>query len=240
MRTRGTSALVSSFAVHWIAWTLAMPSGAQAAPSTADTPETVVDVVQEPIPAPDEPIAAPPTPVYRAAAPKAVHRPVGQARIEALRTVDVPTSAPASSAIVADQGPPLIVGGAPEYQGGSTSAPGSGSGGWGLGLGGRDLSRPARLGGQFHWNRCPWPEGAPNDGHQVIASVAVEVAPDGSPVRARVMDDPGHGFGDDARRCAMQVRYVPGLGPNGKVARMWTIPFRVIFDPWFIKQRSAP
>ena len=131
--------------------------------------------------------------------------------------------------MTADTGDPLVVGSASAYAGGPTTIPG-GSGGDGAGSG-RDLSRPASLGGALQWP-CPWPERFNNglSEHIIVAHVAVEVDVDGSAVRARVTDDPGYGFGRTARGCALKGRYIPGRGPDGQIARAWTESFRVIFD----------
>ena len=159
-------------------------------------------------------------------------RNANNAAVSRSRTAAAPpaTAAPASSAMTADTGDPLVVGSASAYAGGPTTIPG-GSGGDGAG-GGRDLSLPARLGGAVQWP-CPWPErfnnGLSNE-HIIVAHVAVEVDVDGSAVRARVTDDPGYGFGRTARGCALKGRYIPGRGADGQIARAWTESFRVIFD----------
>ena len=126
-------------------------------------------------------------------------------------------------------GDPLVVGSASAYAGGPTTSPG---GSEGVGAGAPDLSLPARLGGAVQW-QCRWPErfnNGLNDGRKIVAHVAVEVDVDGSAVQARLIDDPGYGFGRTARDCALQGRYIPGRGADSQIARAWTKSFQVIFD----------
>jgi hypothetical protein len=222
-------ALLSSATLHAIAWTVAARHHAV---TVHDPPS------QEPIamfvePAPADPVKPdlPETPSDPVARSPGV-RNANNAAVSRSRTAAAPpaTAAPASSAMAADTGDPLVVGSASAYAGGPTAVPG-GSGGDGAG-GGRDLSLPARLGGAVQWP-CPWPErfdNGINDGRIIVAHVAVEVDVDGSAVRARVTDDPGYGFGRTARLCALKGRYIPGRGADGQIARAWTASFRVIFD----------
>jgi hypothetical protein len=221
-------ALLSSAAIHAIAWTVA---ARHLAVTVHDPPsEEPIALLVEPAPAdpvkPDLP-ETPSDPVARS--PGA--RNANTAAVSRSRTAAAPpaTAAPASSAMTADKGDPLVVGSASAYAGGSTTILG-GSGG--DGAGGRDLSLPARLGGAVQW-LCPWPERFNNglsDGQIIVVHVVVEVDVDGSAVRARVTDDPGYGFGRTARGCALKGRYIPGRGADGQIARAWTESFRVIFD----------
>jgi protein TonB len=63
---------------------------------------------------------------------------------------------------------------------------------------------------------CPFPPQA--DMAQVdraVVDVTVTVDPTGRPTSASVVSDPGYGFGPQARRCALGMRYEPALGPSG-------------------------
>lgn len=142
-----------------------------------------------------------------------------------------PAPAPASSVVAATSATVTVpVGTAPTYSGGFTSPQGTGTG---LGEGDGwltlppNLSAPARLGGRVAWH-CPWPKEA--EGDHAIAHLAVEADPLGRPLRVRIVDDPGHGFGTDAARCAMAWTYQPALDRDGRTARGWTRPFAVQFD----------
>lgn len=63
---------------------------------------------------------------------------------------------------------------------------------------------------------CPFPPQA--DMAQVdraVVDVSVSVDASGKPTGAAVVSDPGYGFGAQAKRCAMAMRYEPALGPAG-------------------------
>jgi protein TonB len=95
---------------------------------------------------------------------------------------------------------------------------------------GPDLSRPASVGGGAEWN-CPFPAEA--DTAQIddaYVTLQVDVRADGSPTAARVVADPGNGFGREARRCAMNKRYSTALDHDGHPIAGPTRPFRVHFS----------
>jgi len=79
-----------------------------------------------------------------------------------------------------------------------------------------DRSRPPKpLTGTF-WN-CPFPPQA--DLEQVDKAavlIAVTVAADGTPKGVKVLNDPGYGFGQMAKRCAMAERWSPALDADGR------------------------
>jgi protein TonB len=60
--------------------------------------------------------------------------------------------------------------------------------------------------------------------------IQVKVKPDGSPENVSVIQDPGHGFGREARKCAMRKKYSQGLDPDGNAIGGTTKPFRVRFE----------
>lgn len=94
-----------------------------------------------------------------------------------------------------------------------------------------DKSRAAGLLGSSDWNDCPFPGEA--DAEQIdrqAVLIKVHVKPDGSPESVEVVQDPGHGFGREARKCAMRKKYAPGLDPNGNPIASITKPFRVRFE----------
>lgn len=95
---------------------------------------------------------------------------------------------------------------------------------------GPDKSRPASIPGGS-WSNCPFPPEA--DAEQIdeaMASVVVTVRPDGTPLSVRVVSDPGHGFGRQARTCALGKRYTPGLDRDGNPTTSTTIPINVRFS----------
>jgi protein TonB len=80
---------------------------------------------------------------------------------------------------------------------------------------GPDLSRAASLSGGSQWS-CPFPPEA--DTAQVdeaFVSLKVDVRADGTPTAVAVLQDPGNGFGREARRCAMNKHYQSALDHDG-------------------------
>jgi periplasmic protein TonB len=81
---------------------------------------------------------------------------------------------------------------------------------------GSDRSRSATLRGSRGWNDCPFPLEAEVDNiEQAAVLLKVSTLPDGRPSDARILQDPGHGFGRAARSCAMARSYEPALDREG-------------------------
>lgn len=94
-----------------------------------------------------------------------------------------------------------------------------------------DKSRVPGLLGSVDWNDCPFPGEA--DAEQIDQArvlIQVKVKPDGSPETVTVVQDPGHGFGREARKCAMRKKYSQGLDPDGNPIGGSTKPFYVRFE----------
>jgi protein TonB len=78
--------------------------------------------------------------------------------------------------------------------------------------------------------RCPFPPAADIAGiDDASAVVEVVVKPDGAPASARVVSDPGNGFGAAAVSCAMRERYHAGLDHDGNPIQQ-AKQFRVNFN----------
>jgi hypothetical protein len=93
-----------------------------------------------------------------------------------------------------------------------------------------DQSSPARLGANVEWH-CPWPSSA--DAARIDhASVRLraQVKADGQASSIAVLNDPGLGFGEQARSCAMGHVFVPARDKNGNATVGSTLPFVVQFD----------
>lgn len=89
-------------------------------------------------------------------------------------------------------------------------------------------ARPVRLEGTA-W-RCPWPAGALDaDIYEQAVVIRVEVGVDGRARRVRLVDDPGLGFGDAARACALKTRFSPALDGEGDPVLATSPPIRVRF-----------
>jgi protein TonB len=92
-----------------------------------------------------------------------------------------------------------------------------------------DLSRTAELAGSGEW-RCPFPPEA--DADQVddgSAVIEVVVGAGGRATRATILQDGGHGFGREARACALRESYVPALDRQGRAVAS-SKKFRVKFE----------
>lgn len=92
-----------------------------------------------------------------------------------------------------------------------------------------DRSRKAQLMGSRDWD-CPFPSEA--DTEQIDrASVEVEVAigVNGKASTVRVMTDPGHGFGREARLCALRKTWDPALDRDGNPIAA-TQQYRITFE----------
>jgi protein TonB len=88
---------------------------------------------------------------------------------------------------------------------------------------GPDQSRPASVLGSSQWD-CPFPAEA--DAEEINyqrVKLMIVVRPDGTPQDAKVIADPGNGFGREARKCALTRRYEPARDREGR-AVLGTIP----------------
>ncbi len=93
-----------------------------------------------------------------------------------------------------------------------------------------DKSRAAGLRGSSEW-KCPWPSEA--DAEQIdeaYVTVQVTVGPDGRAKTVAVTSDPGHGFGREARLCALRETYTPALDRDGAAIAGQTKAFRIHFE----------
>ncbi|MEM9696963.1 MAG: ferric siderophore ABC transporter substrate-binding protein, partial [Myxococcota bacterium] len=94
----------------------------------------------------------------------------------------------------------------------------------------KSRARGAKPLGGSSWSNCPFPPQA--DVEQIdkaVATVAVTVGPDGRARSARVVSDPGYGFGAMAKRCALGQRYRAALNFDGSPITATTPPIRVFF-----------
>jgi protein TonB len=77
---------------------------------------------------------------------------------------------------------------------------------------------------------CPWPRGADADqiDEQTVV-IRVVVDADGRVESARVLSDPGHGFGEAAVACALRSRFNPARDRAGRPTRSSSPPILVRF-----------
>jgi periplasmic protein TonB len=91
-----------------------------------------------------------------------------------------------------------------------------------------DLSREASIG---HWSCSDFPEEADSAGiDEAYVMIQADVSAGGTPTTVRVLQDPGSGFGAQARRCAMRQHFQPALDREGNPMPGTTKPFRVHFS----------
>lgn len=91
-----------------------------------------------------------------------------------------------------------------------------------------DRSRSVQRSGTGDW-KCPFPPEADLDQiDEAAAIVAVTVGADGKVQSATIDQDPGHGFGREARSCALRESYAAALDRDGKPI-VGTKKFRVLF-----------
>lgn len=94
-----------------------------------------------------------------------------------------------------------------------------------------DRSRAAGLLGSTDWGDCPFPAEADAEQiDQAYVMIQVKLKADGSPESVTVLQDPGHGFGREARKCAMRKQFSGALDADGNPVAGTTKPFRVRFE----------
>ncbi len=91
-----------------------------------------------------------------------------------------------------------------------------------------DRSRAAAIVNKANLERCPFPAEA--DAEQVdeaAVGIEVKVGVDGRAETVSVIQDPGHGFGREARKCALRERYNPALNVEGSpIPGVYRVNFR--------------
>jgi len=205
-----------------------------AAPPIAPKAALLVEVEVRPSPRgpplPRPPTTAPPPPVQaRRPAPSGTARPAQQ-----LAAPPAPVVTAASEGPVDLTDEVIIVGEGREWLGGVTSVDGTATT---VGTGADtevpappalDSSRPVGL-VVPEWG-CPWPNERAGDGlHEATAVVQVTVRADGTAEDALVLEDPGLGFGEAARRCALRSTFEPALDRDGNPILARSAPIRVRF-----------
>jgi protein TonB len=91
-----------------------------------------------------------------------------------------------------------------------------------------DRSRAAAIMNKANLERCPFPAEA--DAEQVdeaAVGIEVKVSTDGRAETVSVTRDPGHGFGREARKCALREKYAPALNVDGvAIPGVYRVNFR--------------
>jgi periplasmic protein TonB len=225
-------AVAGTLAAHGALVVLASFAGVRAV-SELQRSFPITELVQVELPAPSPPPPAPVTPptepavAPRARAPKSAPAPAAAP----------PAAAQAGQVLEAksdfvDFGDRIVTGAGERFAGGTTDSAGTSraavrsdaarGASTGLGSGPAapavDLSRPPQLAGAAQW-QCPFPPEADDAGvDHAVVSLRVQVAADGSVRNVSTTNDPGDGFGREARRCAASKRWVPALDGAGMAA----------------------
>lgn len=80
-----------------------------------------------------------------------------------------------------------------------------------------DRSRTAKIGNMGNLERCPFPPEADVDQvDDAVVGIEVKVTTDGRAEAVTITRDPGHGFGREAKKCALRERYEPALNADGQ------------------------
>jgi protein TonB len=77
---------------------------------------------------------------------------------------------------------------------------------------------------------CPWPPEA--EGIEIVQQLVVlkvSVRSDGTADEVKIVSDPGTGFGQAARACALRTHFRPALDDGGAATAAWSPPIRVRF-----------
>jgi protein TonB len=161
----------------------------------------------EPPPEPEEP-------------PKAAEPPPAAAQASAALTAnDEASDTPADTLVTGDGA--HYAGGTTERGGTSTTAvqaPNARAAGVANGSGDApvDRSQHPRLAAGTDWS-CPFPSEAEEDGiDRATVGLEVEISETGHVLGVAVHNDPGSGFGREARTCALKKRWLPALDKSGQ------------------------
>jgi outer membrane biosynthesis protein TonB len=93
----------------------------------------------------------------------------------------------------------------------------------------KDLSQSASPIGTS-WSDCGFPAEAQLDGVEYgVVKLVVTVNTDGRAKAVTILTDPGSGFGNHARKCAMRRTFKPALDKSGQAVVSSTPPFTVRF-----------
>lgn len=178
---------------------------------------------EPPPPAAPPPKAPPPTPKAPPRVPKV--RAPEEAAPAAAQAAKVMEQAPKPE--VLDFGETIVQGNSTSYAGGVTEAGGTSRVAvrdqnarahgviGGTGQGAIDRSREPSLAEGTRWD-CPFPEEADDEGiDEAVVTLRVAIAANGAVDKVDVAEDPGSGFGREARRCALRKRWQAGLDRGG-------------------------
>lgn len=91
-----------------------------------------------------------------------------------------------------------------------------------------DRSRAARISNLSNLERCPFPPEADADQiDEAVVGIEVRVSTGGRAENVSITSDPGHGFGREAKKCALRERYETALDVDGNaIPGLFRVRFR--------------
>ncbi|MBX3186600.1 MAG: hypothetical protein KF819_06280 [Labilithrix sp.] len=91
-----------------------------------------------------------------------------------------------------------------------------------------DRSRAARIANLANLERCPFPAEADSEQiDEATVGIEVKVSLDGRAETVAITRDPGHGFGREARKCALREKYNAALDVDGNaIPGVFRVNFR--------------
>lgn len=80
-----------------------------------------------------------------------------------------------------------------------------------------DKSRTAKIANVANLSRCPFPAEADSDQvDEAVVGIEVKVSVDGRAESVTITQDPGHGFGREAKKCALREKYDAAWNAEGQ------------------------
>lgn len=223
-------ALVIAAVAHGIVvWRLPRATSILALPARHIQTATVdIDTTPPPSPLPK------PAPTVREVQPLGATRRVAAAAAPILAQAAAVLTRQSETNEPVDMTDGFVVGTADTYAGGTTASQGASSrvvrdlsqpsgpmkakysaAGAPIAATGPNRARAPSIVGTTEW-RCPFPSEADAEGaNHAVATLRIIVDDKGSPIGVLVLRDPGHGFGREARRCALDKHFEPALDHAG-------------------------
>jgi protein TonB len=191
--------------------------------------EIAIEAPPPPPPPPPAVAPSPPRPVHAAVArARAAARPPAPARTGAV-IARAPEASPLDFTATA-----FVTGTASTYAGGASTSSGTNS----HAVEGRDVSAAGGHDGgrargvsldEASWS-CPWPREADSAGiDEQTVLLKVNVDAGGGVQAVTILADPGSGFAQAARACALRTRFRPAVDATGQNIAAWSPPIRVRF-----------
>jgi protein TonB len=202
-------------------------------PVTEVEPEPTPRVARAAEPPPEDPPEQPPPPPIEPGKVIAREEPTGPVDLTGFdiasgeSKVYAPVTVPGGVKIEGPAAGPTVTP-VPTAEGGPSRSGSAGPPSGPPAAGARDRSRAVRL-SATEWS-CPWPPEADTEAiDEQTVVIRVVVRADGTAESAKVLHDPGYGFGPAATACALETHFDPALDREGRPVRAPSPPIRVRF-----------